>query len=164
MYLCKPERNVFQVKMLLFVSVIVTAGLFLASSLNFPYAGLARFLGFASLILSILFNVRYSLTEFEYAVGNGDFSVVKITGNRRQQVCCVALESAIELYTKRDYDHLPSAEKGIIKYSLNQNMKSDSYVFLCEFNGKRVMIKFEPNEAFVAIMRREISVSKKSEE
>ena len=164
MYLCKPERNIFQVKMLLFVSVAVTAGLFLISTLDVPFAGIAQLSAFAVLILSILFNVRYSLTEFEYAVGNGDFSVIKIAGNRRQQVCCVALESAIELYSKRDYDHLPSSEKGIIKYSLNQNMKADCYVFLCNFNGKRAMIKFEPNEAFVSIMKREISAAKKIEE
>ncbi len=149
--------------MLLAVSVIVTAGLFLISTLFENYSALVRFLGFASLMLSILFNVRYSLTEFEYAVSKGDFSVVKITGNRRQQVCCVALESAIDLYTKRDYQHLPSNEKGIIKYSLNQNMKADSYVFLCEFNGKRAMIEFEPNEAFVSILKQEISSYKKTE-
>ena len=164
MYICKPERNVTQVKLILFVSVAVTLLLFLLASLDTPVKSVINLFAFAALMVAILVNVRYSLTEFEYAVGNGDFSIVKITGNRRQQVCCVALESAIGIYTKRDYDHLPSAEKGIIKYSLNQNMKSDSYVFLCEFNGKRVMIKFEPNEAFVAIMRREISASKKNEE
>ncbi len=151
--------------MLLTVSVVVTAGLFLLSTIiTENYSALVRFLGFASLMLSILFNVRYSLTEFEYAVSNGDFSVVKITGNRRQQICCVALESAIDLFTKRDYQHLPSNEKGIIKYSLNQNMKADSYVFLCEFNGKRAMIEFEPNEAFVSILKQEISAYKKGEE
>ena len=164
MYICKPERKVFQVKMLLLVSVVVTAGLFLISTLVESYSAFVRFAGFAALMLSILFNVRYSLTEFEYAVGNGDFSVVKITGNRRQQVCCVALESAIDLYTKRDYNHLPSAEKGILKYSLNQNMIAESYVFLCDFNGRRAMIEFEPNSSFVAIMKKEIASSKKTGE
>ncbi len=164
MYICKPERNVFQVKMLLLVSVVVTAGLFLASTIIPVYAAVVRFVAFAALMLSILFNVRYSLTEFEYVVAEGDFSVVKITGNRRQQVCCVALETAIELYTKRDYNHLPSSEKGIIKYSLNQNMKADSYVFLCEFNGRRAMIEFEPNAVFVSILKKEISNYKRNEE
>lgn len=164
MYVCKPERDVLQVKLLLIISVVVTAGLFLVSTLFTGYSSIVRALGFASLMLSILFNVRYSLTEFEYAVGNGSFLITKITGNRRQEVCCVALETAISLLEKRDYEHLPSAEKGIIKYSLNQNMKADSYVFLCDFNGKRAMIEFEPNEAFVSIMKREIEFHKKSEE
>jgi len=159
-YICKPERNVTQVKLLLAASVGVTALLFLISTLPIPYASLFNLLGFVALMAGILLNVRYSLTEYEYTVSCGDFSVIRITGNRRQTVCCVALETAIDLLPKRDYDHLPSPEKGIIKYSLNQNMKADSFVFLCEFNGKRAMIEFEPNKEFVAIMKDEIAREK----
>ena len=160
MYICKPERNVRQVRLLLCGSVIVTAGLFLIATLTEQYTSAVRMLAMIALMAAILLNVRYSLTEYEYIVENGDFSVVRITGNRRQTVCCVALSTAISLLEKRDYDHLPSNEKGIIKYSLNQNMKADSYVFLCDFNGKRAMIEFEPNAAFVSIMKREISLNK----
>lgn len=163
MYICKPERNANQVMILLSVSVIVTSGLFLLSTLIPVYSSLVRLSGLISLMVSILLNVRYSLTEFEYSVANGNFTVTKITGNRRQHVCCVALETAIDIMPKRDYEHLPSAEKGIIKYSLNQNMKADSYVFLCNFNGKRAMIEFEPNDAFVSIIKREISIYKNEE-
>ena len=162
MYICKPERNVTQVKLILFVSVAVTLLLFLLASLDTPVKSVINLFAFAALMVAILVNVRYSLTEFEYSVGNGDFSVTKIIGNRRQTVCCVALESAIELIPKRDYLHLPSAEKAIIKYSLNQNMFAESFVFLCDFNGKRAMIEFEPNKEFVAILKDEISKSKHS--
>ena len=164
MYICKPERNASQARGLLFVSAAVTAILFLISTLQIPYASLVQLSGFVALIISIWLNVRYSLTEFEYSVGNGDFSVTRITGNRRQVVCNVALETAVSLLEKRDYDHLPSSEKAIIKYSLNQNMRAKSYVFLCDFNGKRAMIEFEPNNEFVAIFRDEISKYVSSEE
>ena len=43
-------------------------------------------------------------------------------------------------------------------------MIADSYVFLCEFNGRRAMIEFEPNAAFVSILKKEISNYKKNEE
>ncbi len=162
MYICKPERNVTQAWLLLTVSVAVTALLFLASTTVPEYASIVRLTGFASLMVSILLNVRYSLTEFEYAVSGGSFTVVKITGNRRQTVCNVALETAIDVYEKRDYDHLPSKEKGIIKYSLNQNIRAQSFVFLCDFNGKRTMIEFEPNLQFVAILKDEIDSAKKN--
>lgn len=162
MYICKPERNVAQAKLLLFVSVAVTAILFLISCLEIPYSSLFNLAGFVSLAAAILLNVRYSLTEFEYTVGGGDFSVIKTVGNRKQTVCCIALESAVDLIEKRDYDHLPSNEKGVIKYSLNQNMRAQSYVFLCEFNGKRAMIEFEPNKEFVAILLDEMAKAKHS--
>ena len=157
LYICKPERNVFQVKLLLIISVLLTLGFFFLFSVTSGYiASLFQLLGFASLMLGILFNVRYSLTEFEYYVDGSFFGVRKILGNKRQEVCCVALETAIDLLPKRDYDHLPSSEKGIIKYSLNQNMKAISYVFLFEFNGKRAKIEFEPNDAFVSVLKQEI--------
>lgn len=162
MYICKPERNVFQTKLLVTVCAVVTAVLFLVSTLITQYSSLVQLCGYISLMVSILLCVRYSLTEFEYAVGCGDFHVIKIVGNKRQVICNVALETAVCLIEKRDYDHLPSSEKAIIKYSLNQNMKAKSYVFLCVFNGKRAMIEFEPNEAFVSIMKNEIAISKKS--
>ncbi|MBO5869353.1 MAG: hypothetical protein J6Q89_01260 [Clostridia bacterium] len=164
MYICKPERSVFQTRVLLFTCVLVTLSLFFISTVITNYSAFVEFCGFASLMLSILFVVRYSLTEFEYSVCDNGFSVTKIVGNKRQVVCNVALETAVDLLKKRDYDHLPSNQKAIIKYSLNQNIKADSYVFLCEFNGKRTMIEFEPNNEFVAILKNEIKQAKANDE
>lgn len=160
MYFCKPERNVRQVKLLLFLSVIVTALVFLVSTLVPNYSSLIQFCGFLVLVISIWLNVRFSLTEYEYAVGNGDFAVIRIIGNRRETVCNLSLETAIDIIPKRDYYHLPSSERAIIKYSLTQNMIADSYVFLCEFNGKKTMVEFEPNAEFVSIIKNEIKLSK----
>lgn len=164
MYFCKPERNIRQVKLLLFLSAVITALVFLASTLVPSYSALIQLFGFLVLVVAIWLNVRFSLTEYEYAVGNGDFSVIRITGNRRQTVCNIALESATDVIAKRDYDHLPSAERAIIKYSLNQNMFAESYVFLCEFNGKKTMVEFEPNVEFVSILKNEIKLAKRDNE
>ncbi|MBR2900654.1 MAG: hypothetical protein IKC39_00250 [Clostridia bacterium] len=164
MYICKPERNVNQVRALVTICTLVTAILFLLSTRVQYYAALIRLAAFISLVASILLVVRYALTEFEYSVSAGDFSITKITGNRRQVVCNLALETAIDLIEKRDYDHLPKNEKAIIKYSLNQNMKANSFVFLCEFNKKRAMIEFEPNPEFVAILKNEMDLAKKNQD
>ena len=162
MYICKPERSVFQTRVLLFSCVVVTLSLFFVSTVIEKYSAFVEFCGFASLMLSILFVVRYSITEFEYSICNGCFSITKIVGNKRQIICNVMLETAVDLMEKRDYTHLPSNQKAIIKYSLNQNMKADSYVFLCVFNGKRTMIEFEPNKEFVSIMKNEIKQAKQN--
>lgn len=162
MYICKPERNVKQAALLLIISVAVTLLLFLLSTLIPQYTSFLSTMGFVAMMFGILFNVRFSLTEFEYIVSDGSFSVVKITGNRRQTVCNVDLSTAIDLIPKKDYDHLPSAEKAIIKYSLNQNMKADSFVYLCDFNGKKTMIEFEPNKEFVSILKHEIARAKEN--
>lgn len=164
MYICKPERSVTQTRVLLFSCALVSLTLFFVSTVVPAYKSLIEFCGIAAVMISILLIVRYALTEFEYSVGEGSFAVTKIVGNKRTPVCHVALETAIELMQKRDYDHLPSSEKAIIKYSLNQNIKAESYVFLCDFNGKRAMIEFEPNREFVAIVQNEIKNAKRNSE
>lgn len=164
MYICKPERNVMQTRILIFTCAIVTLTFFCASTAITQFSGFIRFCGFVSLMISILLTVRYPLTEFEYSVGNGSFSVTKIVGNKRTIICSVALETAIELITKREYKALPKSEKAILKYSLNQNIKAESYVFLCVFNEKRTMIEFEPNERFAAIVKEEIRLAKNDNE
>ncbi len=156
MYFCKPERSEKQTRILLFTCILVTLTFFFLSTVILKIGAFIRFCGIISLMISILLVVRYSLTEFEYSVGEGAFAVTKIVGNKRTVVCSIALETAIGLYSKRDYDHLPTEQKGQIKYSLKQNMVAESHVFLCNFNGKRTMVEFEPNLQFVAIVKDEI--------
>lgn len=164
MYKCKPERSPKQVWLLLAGSAIITALLFLASTLILEYSSLLSTAGMIALVIAIWLNVRYSLTEFEYAVNSTDFAITKIMGNKRQIMCNIALETAIDVMEKRDYDHLPNSEKAIIKYSLNQNIKAQSYVLRFEFNGKSAMVEFEPNPEFVGILRTAILNSKSSDE
>ena len=59
---------------------------------------------------------------------------------------------------------LPKNEKAITKYSLKQNMFANSYVFLCDFNGRRAMIEFEPNIQFVMILKNAIKNAKHQSE
>lgn len=164
MFKCKPERSVKQTRILLFACVFVTLVVFLAASLVVQWGGVLRFLGLACLVTSILLLVKYTLTEMEYTVDGTDFLVTKIVGNKRTVVCCVDLSTAIGLYTKEEYKRLPGNEKAVTKYVLNQNIKANSVVYLCEFNGKRAMIEFEPNAPFVAIMEDAIKKAKENKE
>lgn len=156
MFFCKPERSVKQTRLLLLVCVLATAGTFLVGSLIQKYSPLINLVGFAFLAVSILLVVRYSLTEMEYSFDNEDFTIIKKIGYRSQTVCCVSLSTAKDLITKAEYDALPREQKAIIKYSLNQNMFADSYVFLCDFNGKSCKIEFEPNKQFAALLKAKI--------
>ena len=164
MFICKPERNVAQTRLLLLTCAVVTLSIFFISTVVPAYSSLVELGGFVSLIVSILLVYRYSMTEFEYTVTDCDFTITRIVGNKRTPTCCVALETAIDLYEKSDYDKLSKIEKGITKYSLNQNMFAKSYVFLCEFNGRRAMIEFEPNDQFAMILKSAIkNANEKSE-
>lgn len=164
MFICKPERNALQAKILIAVCALVTLGFFAASALIAEYGSLLNFAGIAALAVSILLVVRYCMTEFEYSVDNESFAIVKTVGTRRQAVCHLALDKSCKLIKKSEYKLLPREQKAIIKYSLNQNIKAESYVFLCVFNGKRTMVEFEPNGEFVSIFRNKIAEAKEADE
>ncbi len=161
MKFCKPDRDAAKVRILAVGSVTVTLVAFLIATLMESYASFMNMLGLVSLMTGILLNVRFTLTEYEYGVSPECFSVVKILGSRRTEVCNIDLFTAVGVYKESDYEKLSAAEKGRIKYSLTQNICAQNvYVFLCEFNGQRTMIRFEPNEAFVAILRDYINEAK----
>ena len=87
MYICKPERNVNQVRALVTICTLVTAILFLLSTRVQYYAALIRLAAFISLVASILLVVRYALTEFEYSV-----SAVKPATLQRKEKWSKSLE------------------------------------------------------------------------
>ena len=163
MYKCKPEINVTQMRLIVFIGLISSIGAYIAGSALETYGGYLKLLGFVFLCVFLMLLIRHVLSEYEYSVDGENFTVTRFTGKRSTVVCCLNLSTAIEVYKKSDYAALPKQEKAILKYSLNQNIKADSYVFLCEFNGKRAMVEFEPNEIFVKIMRDQIENAKKRE-
>ena len=165
MYKCKPERSVKQVRIIVWGGFLLIALLFLASaSFLKQIGGYLNLLGFAAICVEIMLLVRFVLSEYEYTVDGENFTVTRITGKKRTDMCCVSLATAIKVMPKKEYAELPAAEKAIVKYAMNQNIKAESKVFLFEFNGKRAMVEFEPNEAFAAIVQNQIDEAKKRAE
>ena len=153
MYKCKPERSVAQTRLIILLGLGIPAVLFPVSGALPAYGSAVRLAAFILICVTIMLMVRYVLSEYEYTADGESFSVTRITGNRRTTVCCLNLASAEKLLPAKEYRALPAAERAVMKYSLCQNIRADSYVFLCDFNGKRTMVEFEPNEAFVKILR-----------
>lgn len=161
MYKCKPERSVLQMRLIVILGFLSSMAAFFAGTVMSAYGSYVKLAGFVLLCVTIMLLIRYVLSEYEYTVDGESFTVTRITGRKRTDMCCISLSTAIGLLTKKDYDALPRQEKATVKYSLNQNLKAESYVFLCEFNGRRTMVEFEPNAAFAQIVSDRIADAKK---
>lgn len=160
MYKCKPERNVRQAVLLLVVSIAVTVGTF-ALALYLPaHAGIIRFIGFLLAALAIYIIIRFTMTEMEYTLDNGTFVITKIVGNKRTDQGVLDLADTVALVTREEYRArgLNKNLSTVCNYSQNIGGKHWFYVF--EFAGKRAVVEFEPNDAFVAIFREEIERAK----
>ena len=153
MYIRKPERSVAQTRLIFWLGLGIPAVMLFVSGALPAFGSIVRLAAFLLICVTIMLMVRFSLSEYEYAVDGESFSVTRITGRRRTVMCSLSLATAEKLLPAKEYRELPAAERAIIKYSLCQNIRADSYVFLCDFNGRRTMVEFEPNEAFVKILR-----------
>lgn len=167
MFRCKPERNPKQVTliMLTFITAFIATAV-LVCSVN-SYKWIFELLLIIVLSAGIMAVYRYSMTEMEYEIFDGSFSVIKVVGQKRTVVCSLSLSTAIMLIPKAEYtEKLKAGQMPVInsRYNFNQNMKCKSYVYICEFNGKTIMVEFEPNEIFVRVMLEEIERAKKNDQ
>ncbi len=161
---CKPERNPTQVKIIFAVCILLLLAVVIVANTvkAYKWAFELLLIGLGTAAIAVVY--RYSMSEMEYEVGNGDFNVYKKVGQKVTLVCSLDLSTAVTLIPKSEFEEKKAA-KAIpfinVRYNFNQNIRcKSSYVYVCEFNGKTVSVEFEPNEPFVVIMLEEIEKSK----
>lgn len=160
MYKCKPERNVRQVVLLLLVSAAMTIGVF-ALALYLPeHAGIIRFIAFLLAVIAIYFIIRFTMTEMEYTLDNGTFVITKIVGNKRTDQGILDLADTVALVTREEYRAQGYGKNLSTFCNYSQNIGGKHWFYVFSFAGKRAVIEFEPNDAFVAIFREEIERAK----
>ncbi|MBE6579574.1 MAG: hypothetical protein E7651_07190 [Ruminococcaceae bacterium] len=161
MYKCKPERNPKQVALLMIASVLLTIGAFALGILWKEYQGAINLAAMFIAAIALYIIIRFTMTEMEYTLDNGTFIITKIVGSKRTDQGALDLAETIDLVTKEEY-----RSKGYNKnynnfFNYSQNLGGKHWFFVVGFAGKRAVIEFEPNDAFVAIMKDEIEKAKK---
>lgn len=165
---CKPERNPRQVTMIMLCFVTAFIAVAAAMCIINAYKWFFQLLLLAVSVAGIFVVYRFSMTELEYEVGDGVFSVYKTVGKKRTTACSLDLSTAVTLLPKNEYEQ--KVKKGELPYvntcfNFNQNIRcAGSYVYVCEFNGKIIATQFEPNAIFVGVMLEEIEKSKENGE
>ena len=156
MYKCKPERNTKQVALLMIGSIALTIGLFALGILWEQYRGTINLIAMLFVAIAIYVVIRFTMTEMEYTVADGTFQIAKIIGNKRTELGSLDLSCTVALVTKEEYlaQELNKGRRTFCNYS--QNLGGKHWYYVCEFAGSRAVVEFEPNDAFVAIMKDEI--------
>ena len=160
MYKCKPERNAKQAVLLLGGSVLLTVGTFALGIVFSKYRGVINLIALLIFILAIYVIIRFTMTEMEYTLADGSFTITKIVGNKRTDQGSLDLSTTIDLVTKEEYlaKGYNKGQRVFCNYS--QNLGGKHWYYVCEFAGKRAVVEFEPNDTFLAIMKDEIEKAK----
>ena len=161
---CKPERSVRQVTVIMISFVTAFIAVSAAMCIINAYKWFFELLLIVTGVGGIYVVYRFSMSEMEYELGDGVFTVYKTVGKKRTAVCALDLSTAITLIPKSEYlQKLKTRELPLIntRFNFDQNIRCDgAYVYICEFNGKTIAVEFEPNMIFVDAMLDEIGRSK----
>lgn len=162
MYKCKPERNARQVALLMIGSIALTIGLFALGILLNQYRGTINLVALMVASIAIYIIIRFTMTEMEYTLADGNFIITKIVGSKRTDQGCLDLACTVALVTKEEYraQGLNKSPHAFCNYA--QNLGGKHWYYVCEFGGRRAVVEFEPNDAFVAIMKDEIEKAQNS--
>ena len=164
---CKPERNPRQAVIIIVCCAAAFIAVAAAACIIDGYKWLFELLLLTVTVAGVYVAYRFSMTEMDYEIYDGTFTVYKNVGRKRTAACSLDLSTAVTLLPKNEFEtkqkkrELPYINT---RFNFNQNIKSPaSYVYVCEFNGRNIAVEFEPNSIFVNAMLEEIENSKRGE-
>lgn len=161
----KTNRAGFIVSLLLFTIAAVCFGF---SAAGLGYRLVMQLICFCCLIIGIQITTRYVLCSYEYILNmpdtdvediSGSIEFVKIQGQKRTTACSLSVSTAIGLIPRIDEAEIVK-NYGKIERKLNfcNNMfPLNPYYYVFEFNGKKSILVFEPDEYFLEAMQSLIS-------
>ncbi len=156
MYKCQPPRKSKPIFFITLVStVLACAFLYVGNELQIA-KGLMQLAALFLIVFGLYGVIRFALSDMIYSVSDTQFSVTKVTGNKTKELCCLNLETAIDLCDADEYKQ-KYAKTVSRRYDYHQNLFTKTYFYIFEFNGKNFAMRFEPNEQFLSIMREKIS-------
>ena len=156
----QPESKSGKEKALSLLFAIVAVALIIISGVTQHFGGLYQISAIIFGVVSIEFYLKYVGSNYIYEAGDDYFKVYKITG--KKSICVSSLDydmSLSHVLTKQEYaenkDKLPKTNFNV---NLCKNISPYDYcVYFFEFNGKKCMMKFEPDETFRVYMNSIIS-------
>ena len=159
---CKPERDAKKAAMLVILFVVIALVSAACSCLFQSFKGVYQLIFLLVLTLGINLVVRYTMTEMEYTLTEDSFEVRKKVGNKSTLVCSLAISETVALTNKKTYKEKADSYGYVTrKYNFNQNFMADSVIYLCNFNGKIILVEFEPNVAFYKCFVKKIEENRK---
>ena len=103
-------------------------------------------------VASVEIYMKYVGSDYVYEAAEASLKVYKITGKKSICVCSLDYEGSVtRVIPAEEYSANKSAYPKVnfcVNYEKNMFPKN-YYVYMFEFNGKRSLMKFEPDEAFV---------------
>lgn len=164
-YMPKSKSN--KEKLISALTAFSAVILILVSEITSKFGGLYQISAIILGVVSIEFYLKYVGSNYIYEAADDFFKVYKVTGKKSICVSSLDYEMSLSLIVNSDVyekngDNYPKTNFNV---NLCKNLSPDQYcVYFFEFNGKKCMMKFEPDDIFVNYMNNKISSACKTME
>ncbi|MBE6681511.1 MAG: hypothetical protein E7600_04405 [Ruminococcaceae bacterium] len=158
----RPSSKSKKEKILSISLAVAAVILFLVSGLVNRLVVVYQLTAFVCGILSIEMYLKYVGSSYIYEAAEDSFKVYKVTG--KKSICVSSLDYEMSLshvVSKEEYEERKdSFPKTNFNVNLCKNFAPDSYyLYFFEFNGKKSMMKFEPDQMFADYLNDKISAA-----
>ena len=123
------------------------------------YGGLYQISAIILGVVSIELYMKYVGSDYVYEITEESFRIYKITG--KKSICVSSLDYEMSLTEVVSKDVYLSEKENYKKYNFNVNFcknisPDEYYIYFFEFNEKKCMMKFEPDDVFVNLLNEKI--------
>lgn len=157
-----PKPNGNKEKIISFLTAFSAILLILVSGVTSRFGGLYQISAIVLGVVSIEFYLKYVGSNYIYEAADDYFKVYKITG--KKSICVSSLDYEMSLSYVIDSSEYEKNSDKFPKTNFNVNLCKNLApkkfcLYFFEFNDKKCMMKFEPDEAFVSYINQKISLA-----
>ena len=158
----RPKSISKKEKLLSLITAICAVLLILASGITGRFGGIYQISAIVLGVISIEFYLKYVGSDYVYDAADDYFKVYKITG--KKSICVSSLDYEMSLSQVVHVSEYNENKEKFPKTNFNVNLckniaPKEYYLYFFEFNGKKCMMKFEPNEVFAEYMNNKIELA-----
>ena len=155
----RPKASSNREKVLSLVTALAAVSLIIVSGVTQRFGGIYQISAIIFGVISIEFYLKYVGSDYVYDAADDSFKIYKVTG--KKSICVSSLDyemSLSQVISAAEYlENKNQLPKSNFNINLCKNFCPVDYsVYFFEFNGKKCMLKFEPNGDFTEHINKKI--------
>ncbi len=157
---CRPKNNTNKEIKLSIITAIAAALIFLFSGVVSKFVIVYQISALLLAVFALEVYVKYVANDYVYESTEKELKIYRITG--KKSICIASLDYEMSISNIVCIDDYNKNKDGYPKANFNVNYaknlaQKNYYVYFFEFNGRRSMMKFEPDSAFVEYANEKIN-------
>lgn len=142
-----------------FIFAVFAVVLFVLSAFVSRFSAFYQITALILAVFSIQVYIKYVLCEYVYEATDSVLMIFKVNGSKSTCVASLNYEASKSMCLTRKEFNKAKADFPKYKYTVNyaKNIYPKHYsIYMFDFNGKTVRMKFEPDDVFSAYLNKKI--------